>query len=98
MILIPIVENCFKHCDFDTNDKAFIKINLEIKDEILHFNTINTKDDQNQQKDRVGGVGLENIRKRLDLKYKDAYQLLVNSKENTFAVDLKLFLNKKNKV
>lgn len=98
MILIPIVENCFKHCDFDTNDKAFIKINLEIKDEILHFNTINTKDDQNQQKDRVRGVGLENIRKRLDLKYKDAYQLLVNSKENTFAVDLKLFLNKKNKV
>ncbi|MDX1939501.1 MAG: histidine kinase [Saprospiraceae bacterium] len=90
MILIPIVENCFKHCDFDTNDNAFIKINLQVQNEILHFNTINTKDDQNQQKDRVGGVGLENIRKRLDLKYKDGYQLLVNSKENTFSVDLTL--------
>lgn len=92
MILIPIVENCFKHCDFDTNENAFINIDLIVDNNTLHFKTINTKNNQDIQKDKVGGVGLENIRKRLELKYKEGYQLTVNEKAAQFIVDLMLHI------
>ncbi|MFN7117674.1 MAG: sensor histidine kinase [Saprospiraceae bacterium] len=92
MILIPIVENCFKHCDFDTNMHAFIKIDLVMDNNILHFQTINTKNDQDLQKDKVGGVGLENIRKRLEMKYKDQHQLIIERQKDQFLVDLTLHL------
>lgn len=90
MILIPIIENCFKHCDFDTNPSAFVKIDLQVDTQNIHLKTRNSKNDYDQQKDKVGGVGLENIRKRLELKYKDNFQLSVIGKKNEFTVDLKL--------
>jgi LytS/YehU family sensor histidine kinase len=90
MILIPIVENCFKHCDFDSNEKAFVRIYLKIVNKMLLFQTINTKNNQDLQKDKIGGVGLENIRKRLTLKYLDDFSLLVNNKEKRFEIDLQL--------
>ena len=90
MILIPIVENCFKHCDFDTNENAFVKIELNCIDGRLSFHTTNSKNDQNTQKDKVGGVGTENIRKRLALKYKDQHKLDIHDKKHEFTVDLEI--------
>lgn len=90
MILIPLVENCFKHCDFDTNENAFVKIDLEMEQNLLKFTTINTKNEQDSQKDKVGGVGLENIRKRLELKHLDQYKLEVKRSEDQFEVYLEL--------
>ena len=90
MILIPIVENCFKHCDFDTNENAFVKIELNCIDGRISFHTTNSKNDQNTQKDKVGGVGTENIRKRLALKYKDRHKLDIHDKKHEFTVDLEI--------
>jgi len=90
MILIPIVENCFKHCDFDTNERAFICIDLKVRNGQLFFKTVNSKDDRNQQKDRVGGVGLENIRKRLELRYQNKHELSINNEAFRFEVVLHL--------
>lgn len=90
MILIPIVENCFKHCDFETNEKAFVRIELRVVENGLHFSTVNSKNDSDQQKDDVGGVGLENIRKRLNLKYGDRYELNIINQPVQFKVQFTL--------
>ena len=90
MILIPLVENIFKHCDFETNEKAFAKIQVQIKVDKLHFHTMNTKNDESQQKDKVGGVGLNNIRKRLALNYPNQHELIIKDWEDTFEVNLKI--------
>jgi len=90
MILIPIIENCFKHCDFETNPEAYIKIQLAVQDKQLCFKTQNTFDDQDLQKDKVGGVGLENIQRRLQLKYDGRHALKVNKNGNVFEVKLEL--------
>jgi sensor histidine kinase YesM len=95
MILIPLVENCFKHCDFDSNPDAFAQIRLGIREEQLQFETLNSKDDT-QQKDKTGGVGLQNIRKRLQLKYKDAYKLSILPGVDQFRVQLSLPLSTQN--
>lgn len=92
MMLIPLVENCFKHCDFDTNEQAFVTIELEAEPEVIRFRTINSKNDGLRQKDQIGGVGLENIRKRLQLKYPDKHRMQVSNQPDTFAVQLELQL------
>jgi len=94
MILIPIVENCFKHCDFDSNPMAFVNIQLEVLDGQLNFKTTNTKNDADRQKDITGGVGLENIRRRLELQHPDAFQLETHEENGIFEVlfSLKLAL------
>ncbi len=90
MMLIPLIENALKHCDFDTNQKAYAKIVVQMVGDILHFSTINSKNDANQQKDEVGGVGLKNIRKRLALNYPNQHELVINNLEYSFEVRLKI--------
>ncbi len=90
MILIPFVENCFKHCDFDTNPDAFVRIELAVLEDKLVFSTTNTTNEQDRQKDKTGGVGLENIRRRLKLKYGDAYRLEIKKEKGMFELRFEL--------
>ena len=90
MILIPIVENCFKHCDFNENADAFIEIRLHLEQDTLYFQTRNTKNDADKQKDQVGGVGLENIKKRLKLNDEHQHELNIQDKLDCFEVNLKI--------
>jgi len=90
MILIPIVENCFKHCDFDSNPAAFVSLRLNVTDGLLSFKTVNSKNDADQQKDQVGGVGLENIRRRLELQHSGGFKLETKDSGNAFGVFFEL--------
>lgn len=90
MILIPIVENCFKHCDFNENADAFIKIRLHLEQDTLYFQTKNTKNDADKQKDQVGGVGLENIKKRLKISDEHQHELNIQEMPDCFEVKLKI--------
>jgi LytS/YehU family sensor histidine kinase len=92
MILIPLVENTFKHCDFDSNEQAYVKIQIKVVDNTLHFSTINSKNENNQQKDKVGGVGLINIKKRLSLNYPQQHEIKIDNQEHSFEVNLKIYL------
>lgn len=90
MILIPLVENCFKHCDFNSNPKAYIKLYLSIENNQLIFKTSNSKNDNNRQKDKTGGVGLANIHKRLAINYGFDYLLEQENTINHFSIHLTL--------
>ena len=90
MIFIPLAENCFKHCDFDTNEEAFVRINLSVDSGMLTFQAVNSRDEGQLQKDRVGGVGLSNIRRRLGLKYGNNYRLEIKEEKQLFRVCLEL--------
>lgn len=90
MILIPMVENCFKHADFDTNPKAYAKIKLKVKGDWVNFSTMNSFDPRNLQKDDTGGVGLENIKRRLALRHPSQHDFVFRSSGNVFEVNLAL--------
>ena len=92
MILIPFLENGFKHGDFDTNADAFLKAGLSVKNNQLDFKVINSKNNLDTQKDQHGGVGLDNIKKRLELKYNKQYQLDIQESDDQFFVHFKLRL------
>ena len=90
MMLIPLVENALKHCDFDSNEKAYAKIKIRTEGDTIYFHTINSKNNSNQQKDEVGGIGLKNIKKRLELSYPDQHELVFDDLEETFEVRLRV--------
>lgn len=88
MLLLPFVENSFKH-GVIRDGQLNIKIDLECKDQTIWFSIENTK-----SKTEVSqkGIGLENIKKRLDLLYNNNYNLTIENENNIFKVNLKLNL------
>jgi len=86
MLLIPFVENAFKHGNLID---GFLQVNIEItiKNNSLSFIIKNTVKQDAGQHGKTG-IGLENIKKRLDLIYPDAYKLEINLVDDWYIVDL----------
>ncbi len=87
MILVPFVENAFKHGDF--RDKGF-EMRISDNHKILHFYLLNYKSER--MKDEVSGIGIENVKKRLLILYPGKHELNIKNSETEFIVDLKIDL------
>jgi two-component system, LytTR family, sensor kinase len=87
LLLIPFVENAFKHGDF-SNGSSGLLMNIYTNDQKLHVHCHNKKG--NQQKDSGGGIGLENVKRRLSLLYPGKHILLVEDKNDSFTINLEL--------
>lgn len=85
MLLVPFVENAFKHGDF--RDKGFV---LKVSDDnkVLHFYLHNYKNQR--MKDTASGIGIENVRKRLEILYPKKHELYIKDLESEFIVDLRI--------
>ncbi|MCL3782485.1 histidine kinase [Prolixibacteraceae bacterium JC049] len=92
LLMLPFVENCFKHGNIDQHEQASIEINIWTEGEWLQFSCANTFSDG--QGGRPGGVGLQNVKKRLDLIYGDRYKLEINNEEDKYFVFLSVPLSK----
>jgi LytS/YehU family sensor histidine kinase len=92
MLLIPFVENAFKH-GIGMIEKPVIHIGLETDDENLLF-TVKNKVNPffSEPKDKRSGIGLANVKRRLDLLYPNAHKLQITEKDDTFEVELTLLL------
>ena len=86
MLLIPFVENSFKHGNL-INDCLTINIEIHTNKNSLHFKISNTFISQNKDNK---GIGLENINKRLEMLYPNKYILIINQSNNIFEVNLKI--------
>jgi two-component system LytT family sensor kinase len=86
-LLIPFVENAFKHGIMDNPEKP-LNIQLVIDGAGLRFRVENYIGFQ--QKDKDGGIGLDNTRRRLNLLYPKRHNLEITQKDNWFMVELKL--------
>lgn len=90
MLLIPFVENAFKHGL--GADEPFIEIMLRVANGRLRFEVKNKFADAAQSKDGTSGIGLENVRSRLMLLYPDEYELVIEKQNNLFHIQLTLQL------
>jgi hypothetical protein len=90
LLLIPIVENFFKHGDFD---KTGNRIDLIVTDNRLIFKTVNTiVKNSIEPEPSESGIGLENVKKRLALHYPDHHYLNYYESEGLFYVNLEVIL------
>ncbi len=89
LLLMPFVENAFKHGRYVVADTP-IEVSLVVKEGTLNFSCRNSI--KQEQKDEVSGIGLENIRRRLELLYPGRYELRTGEADNYFTATLSLQL------
>ena len=87
LLLINIVENCFKHSNVETSKTGFLKIDISITGNALMIHTRNTFTINKKQK----GIGMLNLKEQLSHLYPNLYSLNIEDKNNVF--DFKLTIN-----
>jgi len=92
MLLLPFVENSFKHGISDSIDQGWVSIALAEKEGGIVIKVENSKADAPVSYGKGKGIGLRNVRRRLDLIYKDQYDLRIYDDEDTYLVVLILGL------
>jgi len=91
MLLIPFVENAFKH-GIGMIQAPQIIITLSAANNVVHFVVKNKFTETIETKDASSGIGIQNVRRRLDLLYKDTHELTIFGADSWFIVELKLVL------
>ena len=93
LLMIPFVENAFKHGSSRLLRDPKVKLSIRVEDDTLFFELMNNKPldtEQSSKPNGKGGIGLKNVRKRLELLYPGQHQLKIESTESTFSVRMKI--------
>ncbi|MBC7866969.1 MAG: histidine kinase, partial [Gloeobacteraceae cyanobacterium ES-bin-316] len=92
LLLIPFVENSFKHLShFEKERQNEVKISISRSNGSLHFSVYNTTE-HTAIRDKDGGIGLVNVKKRLGLLYPGKHHFSITEKKDWFGIDLTLSL------
>jgi two-component system LytT family sensor kinase len=89
LMLIAFIENAFKH-GVANNPLTPIRLLIDVADSHLHFYIQNKKHTNNR--DEIGGIGLNNVKRRLNLLYPGKYNLDIRDETDTYTVELSLVL------
>ncbi len=88
MLIIPLVENSFKHISHFSDKPNEIEITLSYNHPEFICEISNTT--EQNKKENAGGIGLKNLERRLELLYPERFEMMVEEKENNFKVLLKI--------
>ncbi|MBS1596913.1 MAG: histidine kinase [Bacteroidetes bacterium] len=88
MLLIPFIENAFKHGGFVQHPEIYIQ--LEVDNSRLQFLVENKFEESDALKDKASGIGLTNVKRRLELLYPGSHTLTIDKKDGWFSVSLQL--------
>lgn len=89
LLLIPFVENSFKHLSHYSDKKNEVEIKLARQNGTMQFSVYNTTEPKKEVV-RDGGIGLANVQKRLELLYPNKHHLRVNDRDGWFGIELNL--------
>ncbi|MEO1451630.1 MAG: sensor histidine kinase, partial [Bacteroidota bacterium] len=89
LLFLPLLENGFKHGNLDQKGVGWLRANVIAEGSALEF-TVTNSYLPNRPKDKVGGIGLSNIRQRLELYFPDAHSFHLSSDETTYTAILTL--------
>lgn len=93
LILITFLENAFKHGIGNATGKSWITVSLRVDDGVLHYKVANSIVNHKDKTVReASGLGLANVRRRLDLSYPDRYELHVTEDAERYSVHLEINL------
>lgn len=92
LILITFLENAFKHGVNGNDPSAFVKLLLKVEGRECLFRVENSKVRVVSSEAGKSGIGLQNVKRRLELSYPGKYELNVSDKPETYTVELKLTL------
>ncbi len=93
LLLLPIIENGFKHGVYKISKNSYLKIEIIICNQMIECTVLNNKNDKLIQGHANHGIGLINLKKRLDNFYFNCYEFRVSENEAEYGAYLKLILS-----
>jgi len=93
MLLIPFVENALKHGNIEAKSDSYIRMGIKSDATSIQFKIENSISEVKKVVDKVGGIGLENVKKRLEIIYPKQHHLAIDHTTKSFSVTLKINLN-----
>jgi sensor histidine kinase YesM len=94
LLMIPFVENAFKHGASKMLEYPWIKLSITIEDSQLIFSLTNSKPLSSPATNGKNGLGLKNVRRRLQLLYPTSHALVINSLSDYFSVEMVVALGR----
>jgi sensor histidine kinase YesM len=91
LLLVQFIENAFKHGLEQHKNNSYLKIKISVENDQLIYESVNSKNDK--EISVSGGVGLMNVRKRLDIIYPAQHQLEITSGSREYVVRLSIHLS-----
>jgi LytS/YehU family sensor histidine kinase len=93
MLLLPLLENAYKHCSVNAEGKHFINISINQQQDIFNFEIENSQAVVNTYNDKeLSGVGLKNVQENLKIVYPNKHQFNVHSNDVIYKVNLTIHL------
>lgn len=93
LLLLPLIENCFKHGTSHIIDQPWISLHITIyKEQHIHMKLLNGKSSSPNTEKKSSGIGIQNVRKRLELLYPNKHELAITDEQDVFIVNLKMEL------
>lgn len=86
LLMLPFLENAFKHGASEQVDNCWLSVDISVKQKTLLFKIANSKNEFTSYSD--GGIGINNVKKRLELIYPHNYELKISDEGNFFVVSL----------
>ena len=93
LLLLPFLENCFKHGASKQIGQCWINMDLAVEGNTLYLKLVNGSSNDGDEQQINEGIGLTNVQKRMNLLYPNAHKLKLIPGEDTFTVSLELELN-----
>ena len=91
LMLVPLVENAFKHGVSETIESPYVNIHLSVAKSLLKFEVENSIDQSAGRKEVKENIGLSNLRRQLEIIYRD-FDLSIDQQPKSFIVNLKINL------
>jgi sensor histidine kinase YesM len=94
LLLLPFVENCFKHGASNMLDQPWISLQVIVDNRVMKMKLVNGKANGYKPLKSSNGIGISNVKKRLELIYPEKYILDIQEEDEVYIVNLKLNLEK----
>ena len=91
LLLLPFLENAFKHGASEQIEKPWLGVDISVKNDTILCKIVNSKNENVQES--KNGIGINNVKKRLELLYQGKYELKINDEGNFYVVSLMLYLS-----
>jgi sensor histidine kinase YesM len=96
LLLLPLVENCFKHGTSNMLEQPWLSMQVSLKEDVMEVRLMNGKPKEPNDQQASFGIGIHNVRKRLELLYPGKHVLKIMNEEEVFVVNLSLQLERLN--
>lgn len=93
LLLIPFVENAFKHISHEMDRKNYVDIRMDCNNGVFNISVANSCNGKGRTDESGGGIGLKNVKRRLELLYPGKYKLEINNTGTDHFVKLSLQLS-----